>query len=107
MRGKGPDRRDSSHVDVAELTEILGWELPETGWEQVAHVLAELGNALSGKDPERIAAALDSLAFSGPLRLRTWLGDAPSVPAPEEIRERVNRLVQDLEAGDDERTSRQ
>jgi hypothetical protein len=96
--------RDRPHAPptlVTELTDVLEWRLPQTGWTRVDEALDELARALPGGDRRQIEAAQDSLAFSGPIRLRTRLGDDPAVPPPEEIRERVNRLIHDLESDDD------
>jgi len=58
MRGKGPDRRDSSHVDVAELTEILGWMASAAMWgptpaaegiRRCERYLAEVGGRRTGE----------------------------------------------------------
>ncbi|HEX2315616.1 MAG TPA: CATRA system-associated protein [Thermomonospora sp.] len=95
------DRRPVPSTLVAELTDVLEWRLTQAAWAGVAEALDELARALPGGDRRRIEEAQDSLAFSGPIRLRTRLGDDPAVPPPEDIRERVNRLIHDLESDDD------
>jgi hypothetical protein len=82
------------HTIAAELTEVLAWRLPPAAWPRVATALDGLARALPDGPVE---AALEDLVYSGPDRLRVRLGDDPSMPPPEELRERVNRLIQELE----------
>lgn len=93
------DGRDTSPSIVAELLDVLEWELPESGWTKVARLLSELTGALAAADRDRITALVDAVALTGPVRLDTRLGDVPSVPPPEQVRERVDRLVRDLTTG--------
>ncbi|MFS1303392.1 CATRA system-associated protein [Streptosporangium longisporum] len=79
---------------VAELTELLTWRLPPASWPRVATALDNLVRTLPDGPVE---PALDDLTYLGPERLRVRLGDDPSVPPPEEVRERINRLIRDLE----------
>jgi hypothetical protein len=92
---------DSGHVsDVrAEaldvISDALQWRLTNARWEAIAQVLAAMAAALAEGDVAALSAATADLELAGPLRLVKI--DATSVvPAPPQIRERMNRLVHSL-----------
>jgi hypothetical protein len=83
-------------MERAELEGLLaavpGWTLPEQRWAAITAALDALLTALPG-DPAEADRLAGRLRLAAPKRIRTRLGSAPRVPAPPEVRERVNRLV--------------
>ncbi len=84
--------------DAAELLRrAIKWEVPATRWARIGDVVAAMESALAGADPwTRVSEQAAELALLGPYRVSTRLGDRPVVPAPPEIRERINKLISQL-----------
>lgn len=80
-------------VLVELLGEVSGWKLTVGRWESIARVLVEMDEALRDGREEGAASTAERVRLMGPKRIRTKLGDTPTVAAPPEIRERLNRLV--------------
>jgi CATRA-Associated Small Protein len=84
------------------LTDVLQWRLPQARWTRVTEIVQSIDKALSAGDPIALEAATVDLELAGPVRI-TRVGATPQVPAPQPVRERVNRLVHSLtdDAGTD------
>jgi hypothetical protein len=79
------------------LREASGWTLTERRWSRVADKLVAIADALGRGADEELAQAVVDLELMAPVRIRTRLGDEPRVPPPPAVRERLNRIVSDLE----------
>lgn len=83
------------------ILEVLGlvtrWERPVSHWDAIEHALGEMMIALATDDIRSLNEVAMDVERYGPLRLRTRIGDEPQVRAPVRVRERVNRLVHDLD----------
>lgn len=83
-------------VDALSVLEDLPeWELTPARWERVRDILDMLDAALRARDSEAAQEAIADLELSGPVR-GTRIGTKSTVPAPEEVRDRLNRLVHSL-----------
>lgn len=80
-------------LDVLE--DLPEWELAPARWERVRDILDSLEAALRARDREAAQEAIADLELSGPVRV-TRIGTKPTVPAPEEVRDRRNRLVHSI-----------
>ncbi|MFD1930312.1 MULTISPECIES: CATRA system-associated protein [Nonomuraea] len=87
---------------VTTLRAIARYRLSEARWARVDTALGAMEEALRAGDRERLARAVRELALIGPVRISTRYGDPPRVPAPEETRERLNRLILTFGADEDE-----
>jgi hypothetical protein len=81
------------------LTDVLEWSLAEERWARVTEIVQSIDNALSAGDLVALDAATVDLELAGPTRIRR-VGATPQVPAPREVRERVNRMVYSLTGED-------
>src|SRR5262249_20247276 len=77
------------------LTDVLEWRFGEARWARVTEIVQSIDNALSAGDPAALEAATADLELAGPTRI-TRVGAIPQVPAPSQVRERVNRMVLSL-----------
>jgi hypothetical protein len=84
--------------DIAEvLAEVLSWQLNTERWQQIAALLDSVEDALRRRDPDDLYADTADLQRLGPVRI-VRIGSSPSPsPAPRDVRERLVRLVHELE----------
>jgi hypothetical protein len=87
----GYDREDA----LTALRLTLRWTMEPERWRKIEALLDSMSTSLAGGDVDRLRAASAKLLFAGPNRA-TKLGETPTVPAPDPIRERVNELVHAL-----------
>jgi hypothetical protein len=87
------------------LQDALEWCLTPAGWAHIAAILdglaAGTGSGLDLGDPERRKVLKDAtmrLELAGPLRIETV--DSAAKPAPPEVRERLNILIDYLSGAD-------
>jgi hypothetical protein len=86
-------------MDMADtLQDVSRWTLTTGRWNLVSQRLVALADAIGRASEDDVTKALVDLELAGPVRIRTRLGDEPLVPAPLEVRERLNRLVFELGA---------
>ncbi|MEU7893115.1 CATRA system-associated protein [Nonomuraea sp. NPDC049152] len=78
---------------VTTLRAIAGYRLSEARWARVDRALTAMEEALQAGARDRVTRAVQDLALIGPVRISTRYGDPPRVPASEETRERLNRLI--------------
>ncbi|MEV0168103.1 CATRA system-associated protein [Nonomuraea fuscirosea] len=91
--GEVPALDAEATADALDVLEDLPeWELVPARWERVRDILDSLEAALRTRDPEAAREAIADLELSGPVRV-TRIGTKPTVPEPEEVRDRRNRLV--------------
>ena len=79
------------------LRQVVGWEASEAYWARIDGAVTAMEAAIEESDPwtalDNAAAELELL---GPPRVSTGLGDRPVIPAPPEVRERINKLITQL-----------
>ena len=80
----------------AVLRAAVGWQLREPRWRQVRAAVDGIRAAFAAADVKSAWQAIAQLEQLGPLRVATRLGDPPKQPAPEDVRERVNELIDEL-----------
>jgi hypothetical protein len=80
---------------VVVISDALQWRLTAARWQAIEELLAAMDAALAADDLEALAAAITDLELAGPVRI-TRIGAAPAVPAPPQVRDRLNRLVNSL-----------
>jgi hypothetical protein len=78
------------------LREAVHWWLPSDLWAAAERLLAGMGRAWTAGDAVAFRRAVHSLEAFGPRRVLP-LEEAPSVPPPAPVRERLNELVHTLE----------
>lgn len=79
------------------LGDVLMWQLAPARWEAVQTAIAAVEAAHAAGDAIALRRATVELELLAPIRI-TRIGDEPTVPAPERIRERTNQLIHSLEA---------
>jgi hypothetical protein len=77
------------------LREALTWRLIGHRWRTVELVLDGLAAALEQGGADSFRRVLHDLELAGPTRV-VPIEDAAVLPAPEPVRERINRLVHTL-----------
>src|SRR5262249_10448013 len=77
------------------LTDVLEGRFGGARWARVPEIVQSMDIALSAGDPGALEAATADLELAGPTRI-TRVGAIPQVPAPSQVRERVNRMVHSL-----------
>lgn len=87
-----PELREDA---LAVLGELLGWEATDGGWRHIGDLVTRADTAVVERDWPALRTAISELELASPLRT-TKLGEPPRRPAPEPVRERVNRLVHAL-----------
>jgi hypothetical protein len=80
---------------LAVLPDVLEWRFSEARWARVAEIVQSIDNALSAGDPAALDSATVELDLVDQFRT-TRVGQAPQVPAPPPVRERVNRMIHSL-----------
>lgn len=88
-----PDWQEASVEARAVLRTAIEWRLVESRWRQVQDALAAMAAAFAATDAESLWKAIAQLEQLGPLRVSARLGDTPREPAPENVRERINELI--------------
>lgn len=93
-----PDQRDEIREDAREVAlDILDWHATEAEWVDIAEVVEAAVEAAATGDDVALRAATVALELASPLRI-TLVGEEREErnPPPEQVRERVNRLVHEL-----------
>lgn len=90
------DWRDASAEACVLLRAAIEWRLAESRWQQVQNAVGGIEAALAATDVESLWNAIAQLEQLGPLRVSTRLGDIPKEPGPEDVRERINELIDTL-----------
>lgn len=72
------------------------WDLTAEQWTEVRHALRKLQRAREAGDERRLRDAVADLEVAGPHRV-SGLEDAGRLPAPRELRERINELIHALD----------
>jgi hypothetical protein len=97
------DWREASAEARAVLQIAIEWRLVPSRWQQVQDAVKGMEAAFAAANVESVWTAIAQLEQLGPLRVSTRLGDTPKAPAPEDVRERINELIDAL-VRDDGRT---
>lgn len=88
------DELRSDALDV--LGDALRWRMTAARWEGIGGAVAELTAALRAGDVEAVRRAVTELELLGPVRA-TVMGDTPTTPVPEPVREEIDVLVRTLD----------
>jgi CATRA-associated small protein len=78
------------------LEDALLWNLTAEQWIEVRHALRKLQGAREAGDERRLRDAVADLEVAGPHRI-SGLEDAGRLPAPRQLRERINELIHALD----------
>lgn len=100
-RWDAADWQEASAEARAVLRIVIDWRLVASRWQQVQDACGVMEAALAAADVESMWNAIAQLEQLGPLRVQARLGDIPKEPAPEEVRERINELIDSLVREDD------
>jgi hypothetical protein len=92
----GPGWPEISEEARAVLQDATGWQLRAARWPEVGDTVGKMATAVAAADRQSLAEAVEQLEEFGPLRVVTRLGDPPREPAPPEVRERINELIDAL-----------
>lgn len=90
------DWQEASAEARAVLRTAIEWRLGESRWQQVQDAVEGIKAALATTDVESLWNAIAQLEQLGPLRVSTRLGDTPKDSAPDDVRERINELIDAL-----------
>jgi CATRA-Associated Small Protein len=90
------DWREASAEARALLRTAIEWRLEDSRWQQVQDAVEGMEASLAAADVESLWNAIAQVEQLGPLRVSTRLGDTPKEPAPEDVRERINELIDAL-----------
>jgi hypothetical protein len=91
-----PDQVRSDAVSV--LRDVLRWSLTPARWADIGGILDRLGTGLDLADPGQrtgLDKATVALELAGPDLLTAIV--AETGPAPDDVRDRVNELIHELE----------
>jgi len=87
-------------ADALELLPfVLGWQIPAEWWSEVTEIIEALAAAVRSRDLDALRAALDDLALIDPVRAATRIDHTDP---PDDLKYRVNRLIDDLGADADD-----
>jgi hypothetical protein len=81
---------------IGVVRDAREWRLTEARWVAIGPVVHELAAAVREGRADAAREAVAGLELLGPVRAKR-LGDPPTVPAPEPIREEINELVDTLD----------
>ena len=95
-RWDSPDWPEASEEARAVLIAATEWRLREPRWYEVRGAVEKMAAALAAADLQSLVDAAAQLEQLGPLRVATRLGDPPNEPAPADVRERINELIDAL-----------
>lgn len=90
------DWQEASVEARAVLRIVIQWRLVGSRWRQVHDAVGVMDAAVAAADVESLWNAIAQLERLGPLRVSTRLGDIPKEQVPEEVRERINELIDAL-----------
>lgn len=82
---------------LSALADVPLWRQPQAGWAEVAQILGRMAGALELTGQRRLdalRAATSELELAAPVRIRRF--EHPAADAPDDISERVNRLIHQL-----------
>lgn len=91
-----PDWPEALEEARAVLRAATEWQLREPRWRDVRDATNGVAAAVAAGDLPSLVEAVGQLERFGPLRVATRLGDPPRKPAPPEVRERINELIDAL-----------
>ena len=77
------------------LIDVLSWQVNTERWQQIAAALGSVEDALRRRDPDDLSVDTADLQRLGPVRI-IRIGSSLG-PAPRDVRERLVRLVHELE----------
>jgi len=80
-------------LDVLRDAQV--WRLTDSRWKAVQEAVHALARAWEANDAEVFREAVYDLELAGPARA-TGYGDNPTIPAPEPVRERIDKMVHSL-----------
>lgn len=90
------DWREASDEACAVLRAVVQFRLADAQWRKVGEAVAEVEAAFAAVDSKSLWNAIAQLYWFGPQRVSTRLGDTPVEPVPEQVRERINELIDAL-----------
>lgn len=90
------DWREASTEARVVLQTAIEWRLVPSRWQQLQDAVKGMEAAFAAANLESVWTAIAQLEQLGPLRVSTRLGDTPKEPAPEDVRERINELIDTL-----------
>jgi len=97
MSGKSKKHQGIVYAEArALLRRTLKWEFPEGRWARIDDALARMESALDDGSLQTFEDTVATVELLAPARVSTELGDQPVVPAPAHVRERVNKLIEQL-----------
>ncbi len=91
-KGADPGTRGAA-IEVLEY--IVQLEMTPARWERLTELIDIAIQAATAGDRDGLRQATVELELAGPVRI-TRIGDSPSVPPPQGVRERVNHLIHAL-----------
>ncbi|MGH3570110.1 MAG: CATRA system-associated protein [Pseudonocardia sp.] len=92
------DAADDIREDARDtLSDVTSWRLDPLRWQLVAQGIDAVKQALDSSDENALLLAAADIGLLGPVRTAR-LGSDPDVEAPPEVRERINELIDRLEA---------
>jgi len=84
----------AARADARELLPyVLGWRMPAAWWDEVEEIIEAMAAAVRSGDIGGLRDAVDDLSLIDPVRSATRIEHADP---PENLKYRVNRLIDDL-----------
>ena len=88
---------DTAEVLAEVLAEMLSWQLNTERWQRIAAQLDSVEDSLRRRDLDDLSTDTADLQRLGPVRILRIGSSASPSPAPRDVRERLVRLVHELE----------
>lgn len=83
-------------ADALDITlDVFQWRFAAARWAAVARILADMEAAIAANERQALASATAELELVAPLRI-IMIEAQPTTPPPQEVRDRLNRLVHAL-----------
>ncbi|KIF69067.1 hypothetical protein HY68_11450 [Streptomyces sp. AcH 505] len=100
--------RERARAVLRALRAVLGWELPDEGWQEVGQLVADLAEAVRTSDTDLVDELTADLETGGWRVTRLGAADDDRVtsgkrkaPTPAPVRERVVTLIHVLDTTSD------